>query len=45
MLKFARNKKDGMNRNEFGELLSYVGLGADANLADKLFYIFDDDNS
>jgi len=29
MLKFARNKKDGMNRVEFGELLSFVGLGAD----------------
>lgn len=45
MLKFARGKKEGMNREEFGELLSYVGLGADENLADKLFYIFDEDNS
>mmetsp|Transcript_17718 Transcript_17718/g.1566 ORF Transcript_17718/g.1566 Transcript_17718/m.1566 type:complete len:91 (+) Transcript_17718:445-717(+) len=45
MLKYARGKKGGMNRAEFGELLSYVGLGADENLADKLFYIFDDDNS
>ncbi|KRX00947.1 hypothetical protein PPERSA_09553 [Pseudocohnilembus persalinus] len=45
MLKYARAKKDGMNRQEFGELLSYVGLGADNNLADKLFYIFDNDNS
>jgi len=26
-----------MNREEFGELLSFVGLGADENLADKLF--------
>jgi Ca2+-binding EF-hand superfamily protein len=45
MLKFARNKKEGMNREEFGELLSFVGLGADPNLADKLFYIFDEDSS
>lgn len=37
MLRFARGKKGGMNRDEFGELLSYVGLGADENLADKLF--------
>lgn len=34
-----------MNRSEFQELLSYVGLGADINLADKLFYIFDADSS
>lgn len=34
-----------MNRTQFAELLSYVGLGADENLTDKLFYIFDDDNS
>jgi len=26
-----------MNRNEFSELLNYVGLGADPNLSDKLF--------
>jgi len=26
-----------MDRAEFGELLSYVGLGADQNLGDKLF--------
>ncbi|EAR91254.3 EF-hand pair protein (macronuclear) [Tetrahymena thermophila SB210] len=45
MLKFAKNKKEGMDRAEFGELLSYVGLGAEQNLGDKLFYIFDDDNS
>ena len=34
-----------MSRQEFGELMSFVGLGGDANLADKLFYIFDEDNS
>ena len=45
MLKFAKGKNTGMNRKDFGELLSYVGLGADENLADKLFYIFDEDNS
>eukprot|EP00825_Cyclidium_porcatum_P047053 TRINITY_DN7552_c0_g1_i1.p1 TRINITY_DN7552_c0_g1~~TRINITY_DN7552_c0_g1_i1.p1 ORF type:complete len:433 (-),score=83.37 TRINITY_DN7552_c0_g1_i1:31-1329(-) len=45
MMKFAKGKKGGMNRQEFGELLSYVGLGADENFADKLFYIFDEDNS
>lgn len=37
MLKFARKKKGGMHRIDFGELLSFVGLGADPNLADKLF--------
>lgn len=37
LLKFAKNKKEGLNRQEFSELLSYVGLGADPNLADKLF--------
>lgn len=45
MLKFASKRKEGMNREEFGELLSFVGLGADPNLADKLFYIFDEDSS
>ena len=51
MLKFAKNKvkrynlqnfnqKEGMNRTEFGELLSYVGLGADSHLGDKLFQYF-----
>jgi Ca2+-binding EF-hand superfamily protein len=40
-----KEKKNGMNKEEFIELLSYVGLGADINLADKLFYIFDDDSS
>lgn len=35
--KFAQGKTEGMNREEFGILLSYVGLGADENLADKLF--------
>ena len=30
-------QKNGMNRQEFGELLSYVGLGADQNLGNKLF--------
>jgi hypothetical protein len=29
MLKFAKQRKGGMNRAEFCELLSYVGLGAD----------------
>jgi len=29
MLKHAKNKKDGMSREEFGDLLSSVGLGAD----------------
>ena len=37
MLKYAKGKPDGMNRAEFGELLSYIGLGADDNLVDKLF--------
>jgi len=26
-----------MNKDEFSELLSYVGLGGDKNLGDKLF--------
>jgi len=34
-----------MNRKQFTSLLSLVGLGGDPGLAEKLFYIFDDDNS
>lgn len=34
-----------MDKEEFSELLSYVGLGADKNLAEKLFYVFDEDSS
>ncbi|EGR29033.1 hypothetical protein IMG5_165020 [Ichthyophthirius multifiliis] len=45
ILRHARSKSDGMNRQEFGDLLTLVGLGADINLGDKLFYIFDEDNS
>ena len=32
-----------MNREEFGDLLAYMGLGAEQELLDKLFYILDDD--
>jgi len=44
-VKFIKNKKEGLDKNEFQELLSYVGLGADKNLAEKLFYVFDEDSS
>lgn len=41
MGKFTRNSSkesgEGLNRQEFGDLMSYVGLGGDKNLADKLF--------
>ena len=37
MLKFARKKTGGMDRFDFQELLSFVGLGADPSLGDKLF--------
>jgi len=36
-MNLKQNQKEGMNRQEFGELLSYVGLGAEENLGDKLF--------
>lgn len=45
MIKFAKHKHNGLNHKEFQELLSYVGLGADANLGEKLFYIFDVDSN
>lgn len=34
-----------MNKEEFSELLNSVQLGADKNLAEKLFYVFDEDQS
>ena len=34
-----------MDRTQFFKLLQLVGLGGDAGLAEKLFYIFDDDAS
>ncbi|KAM3135325.1 hypothetical protein pb186bvf_012623 [Paramecium bursaria] len=45
MIKYAKNKKEGMDKNDFQELLSYVGLGTDPHLTEKLFYIFDEDGS
>ncbi|CAD8187938.1 unnamed protein product [Paramecium octaurelia] len=41
----AKDKKEGMNKEEFSELLNSVQLGADRNLAEKLFYVFDEDQS
>lgn len=45
LVKFAKHKKGGLNHKEFQELLSFVGLGSDTNLGEKLFYIFDVDLS
>lgn len=45
MLKLSSSKDEGLTRSDFGELLNAVGLGGDIALGDKLFYIFDEDNS
>ena len=39
IIKIFRNKGTlaGMNREDFGELLIYLGLGAEKSLGDKLF--------
>jgi len=37
MIFVGYNKNNDLTRTGFGELLSYVGLGGDTSLADKLF--------
>ena len=37
--------RDGLNRNQFSDLLSRYGLGNDQRFVDKLFWIFDDDGN
>lgn len=41
MVKYAKKKQNGLNKAEFTDMLSMVGLGGD--MADKLFYVFDED--
>ncbi|CAD8197214.1 unnamed protein product [Paramecium octaurelia] len=43
MVKYAKKKQNGLNKAEFTDLLSVVGLGTD--LSEKLFYVFDEDQS
>lgn len=39
ILKVFRNKgaSHGLNREQFGDLLTYIGLGAEKGLGDRLF--------
>ncbi|CAD8072031.1 unnamed protein product [Paramecium sonneborni] len=45
IVKQAKDFPDGLNKEQFQGLLISFGLGADKNLAEKLFYVFDEDSS
>jgi len=45
LIKLCRTKTNGVSKEDFIDLLTYVGLGGEKGLGDKLFYVFDDDGN
>ena len=43
MLIFAKANKNGMDFKSFCDLMSFLGLGADEELLEIVFFILDDD--
>ena len=39
------HSRTAMNKEQFSELLTQIGLGGDENLIEKLFWVFDDDGN
>jgi len=45
LIKFIRERGTSIYKEDFYELMSYIGLGAEKPVVEKLFYVLDDDNS
>jgi len=43
--KICKSKEGLINRKQFNDFLSAVGLGGDKGLSDKLFFVFDANQS
>jgi Ca2+-binding EF-hand superfamily protein len=45
LIKFIRARGISLSKDDFYELMSYIGLGAEKPVVEKLFYVLDEDGS